>query len=85
MLMRTTILLDDHLGKRFQQAAQKKGISLSAFLAQAGRLLLAQKTPPPKPFQLITFGKKGVQPGVNLDRIREGMVRDDQATFGSAS
>ncbi|MCX6934742.1 MAG: hypothetical protein NTZ01_00865 [Verrucomicrobia bacterium] len=82
--MRTTILVDDHLGKAFQQAARKKGISLSAFLIQAGRLFLAKDKPHSKPFHLVTHGGAGVRPGVNLDRIREQVVRDDQTTFGSA-
>ena len=81
MSMRTTIFVDDHLGRAFQQAAKKKGLSLSAFMVQAGRLLLAQKDPRPRPFELITFGQGGLLPGVQIDKIRQTLDAEDQTRF----
>ncbi len=34
------------------------------------------------PFRLVTVGGGGVRPGVDLDRIRELEVADDEARYG---
>ena len=81
--MRTTILVSDHLGKAFQQAAKRRGLSLSAFLVQAGRLLLTKDRPADRPFRLVTHGGTGLQPGVDLDQIRTEWTREDQKAFRS--
>lgn len=84
MHMRTTIFIEDQLGRSFKVAAQKKGLSLSAFLVQAGRLFLAQKNQSPKPFRLVTHGQGGPLPGVQLDKIRQPLVEEDKFRYGHA-
>jgi len=66
--MRTTILLDDELIRSFRDAAREKGISLSAFLAEAGRSALKEQAPRAQPFELVTYGKEGVRDNVDLDK-----------------
>lgn len=80
--MRTTIFIEDELGKRFQDTARQRGQSLSAFLVEAGRVALAERAEPAPPFRLITAGRGGVQSGVNLDRINELLVAEDEAAYG---
>ncbi len=81
--MRTTIILDDRLGERLKQEAHRRKQSFSAFLAEAGRKALAEKEPAAMetPFQLITYGKRGVQPGVNLDETGALLVAEDEEAY----
>jgi len=81
--MRTTILLDDRLGEQLREAARAKGLSLSAFLAEAGRNALARKAaPPPAPsFRLITYGTGGAREGVDLDRTGALLVAEDETRY----
>ena len=80
--MRSTIFLDDHLGQRLQEAARLRGLSLSAYLSEAGLRMLEEKPPVANAFHLITRGGGGVLPGVNLDRVGELMVAEDQVAYG---
>lgn len=81
--MRTTILLDDHLGERLRAQAKREGKSFSAFLADAGRKALeSQGQATAKPFQLITFRGKGPVEGINLDQTNELLAAEDVATYG---
>lgn len=81
--MRTTIILDDHLGERLRQEAHRRNQSFSAFLAEAGRNALAEKEGVvlETPFQLITYGKRGVQPGVDLDKTGALLVAEDEEAY----
>lgn len=83
ILVRTSIILDDELGKNLRAAAQRKGMSLSAFLADAGRAAL-RATPQSRqpPFELITFGEGGVQEGVDLDQTSDLLAAEDAAKYG---
>jgi len=76
--MRTTILLDDELARQFRAKAREKGQSLSAFLAEAGRAALkAEEGPPAKPYKVLTYGKGGTVPGINLDKYSELISAED--------
>jgi hypothetical protein len=80
--MRATIHLENALGHALQIAAQQRGESLSAFLAEAGRRYLAEPTNlPATPFQLITRGGNGVQSGVDLNQINNLTAMDDIRSF----
>jgi hypothetical protein len=82
--MRTTISLDDNLGRAARRRAREEGLSLSALVARAlrndltGRRGVAEAPP----FRLVTVGGPGPQPGVDLDRPRELELRDDEASMG---
>jgi hypothetical protein len=80
--MRTTILLDDELGRRLRETARKRGQSLSAFLAEAGRAALDAGTTDEEPFELITRGGRGVLPGVDLDRTGDLLAAEDESCYG---
>ncbi len=81
MIMRTTIFLDDQLAKRLRAAAARRGISFSAFMADAGRRALKHAPAKAKPFRLITYGEGGHQPGVDLDRTSALLVAEDQEAY----
>ena len=81
--MRTSILLDDQLGEQLKSHARKRGLSLSAFLAEAGRAALsAGDQPEQAPFELITFDGGGLQSGVSLDQTNELLAAEDEARYG---
>jgi hypothetical protein len=81
--MRTTILLDDHLGERLRAQARREGKSFSAFLADAGRKALEERdSAHSEPFRLITFRGDGPFTGIDLDRTGELLAAEDQATYG---
>lgn len=81
--MRTSILLDDRLGEQLKEKARERGMSLSAFLAEAGRAALrSDSRVAQKPFELITFEGSGVQAGIDLDRTSELMAAEDQTRYG---
>jgi hypothetical protein len=62
--------------------ARRKGISMSALLAEAGRAALRAETEgEPPPFVLVTYGSGGPLPGVDLDRTSELIAGEDEATF----
>ena len=79
--MRTTIFLDDHLAEQFKAAARRRGLSLSAFLAEAGRASLNQKPLPVRPFKLITFAGDGLVNDQDLNQTSRLLTLDDIATF----
>jgi len=81
--MRTSILLDDQLGEQLKQQARRRGMSLSAFLAEAGRAALgADSTLKQEPFELITYEGSGVRKGINLDQTSELLAAEDQSRYG---
>ncbi|MCB1101124.1 MAG: hypothetical protein KDL10_02095 [Kiritimatiellae bacterium] len=79
--MRTSIFIDDELGAQLKQAAKASGLSLSAFLANAGRRALQASPTKKKPFKLITYGSQGVNPDICLDRTSELIAAEDRETF----
>jgi hypothetical protein len=82
--MRTTILLEDRLGRAARSRARREGISFSALVARALRedLTKTAATAPPPPFRLVTVGGSGFRQGANLDRTSELLVAEDEATYG---
>jgi len=83
--MRTTISLDDTLGRAARRRAREQGQSLSALVAQALRLLLTERKPTAanQPFRLVTVRGEGPQPGVDLDRTSALIVADDEVAHGA--
>ena len=82
--MRTTILLDDELAKQLRRAARARGLSFSAFLAEAGRAALkAAHSPEKRPFELITEGGSGPNTGVDLDKSSQLLAAEDEQQYGS--
>jgi len=66
--MRTTIQLEDHLFRSAKEYAACYGTTLTKMIEDALREVLNRRqNQPTKPFQLITFGEGGLQPGVDLD------------------
>ena len=67
--MRTTINLPDDLILRAKKAALEADTTLTEIIANALREALAKprRKTPQKEFKIITYGKGGVHPGVDLD------------------
>jgi len=67
--MRTTINLPDDLVLQAKKAALEADTTLAEFIENALRESLAKprRKAPPKEFKLITYGKGGLHPGVDLD------------------
>ena len=82
--MRTTISLDERVFEAAKRRAAAEGRSLSAFISGVldEALKRADDPPPERPFRLVTVDGGGPQPGVNLDRVRELMVAEDEDRFG---
>lgn len=80
MRMRTTVLIDDRLGRTARNRARKEGISFSALVTRALRDDLARikSQPPAPPFRLVTVGGSGVRPGIDLDRSSELLTAEDE-------
>ena len=82
-IMRTTISLDEQLARQVRRAAEARGVSVSAFIAETLDDALKRPGPPASPpFRLITVG--GVRPvsGVDLDQPRALDVQDDEGRWG---
>jgi hypothetical protein len=82
--MRTTISLDDNLGKTARRRARQEGLSLSALVARALRTFLTDRGAPTnaQPFRLVTVSGGGPLPGVDLDRTSGLVVAEDEAWRG---
>jgi hypothetical protein len=67
--MRTTINLPDELILQAKKAALEADTTLTEIIGDALREALAKRRrkEPRKEFKLITYGKGGLQPGVDLD------------------
>jgi len=85
LCMRTTVSRDDRLGEAAKRRAREQGLSLSAWIARAIEDLLtrSEQDLEAPPFRLVTVGGDGPQPGVDLDRISELTVADDERTYAS--
>ena len=83
--MRTTILIDDRLGRTARNRARKEGISFSALVGRALRDDLARTKvhPPAPPFKLVTVDGAGVRAGVDLDRTSDLMATGDETGRGA--
>jgi hypothetical protein len=67
--MRTTIRLDKQLLTEAKKLAAENGTTLTAIIEDSLRERLARRAIPQrrKRFRLITFGRGGLRPGVDLD------------------
>ncbi len=67
--MRTTIRIDDDLHREAKRLALEPDRTLTAFIEDALREVLAHRNQRAKrqPVRLPTFGGEGLQPGVDLD------------------
>ena len=82
--MRTTISLEDQLGKQVRRAAAASGLSVSAFISQTLVEALNRAEPSEQPpFELITVPGVHPLPDVDLDRPRALDARDDESRFMS--
>lgn len=67
--MRTTVTLPDDLLRRARKAALERSCTLSEIVEEALLRALSAAGRPPEagPTKLVTYGGRGVRPGVNLD------------------
>lgn len=77
--MRTTIHLDDHLGKLAKKRSLQRGQSLSAYIAGLLRRDVTDPVRPQSapPFRLVRVGGNGPKPKVDLDRTSQILVDED--------
>ncbi len=84
--MRTTISLDDRVAAAARRKAAQRGVSFSALVSIALQKLLAERPATDEPpFELLTVGRGGHLPGVDLDRTSALLVAEDEAIYGRAS
>jgi len=67
--MKTTIRIDDQLLAEAKKRAADRGTTLTALIVDSLRESLARSKPahPRRAFRLKTFGRGGLQPGIDLD------------------
>ena len=80
--MRTTLTLSDGVFRAAKRRAAERGVTLSVVVDEALRAQLAAAAPKAKPFKLITFGKGGTRPGVDLDRTSALLEEEDLDAYG---
>ena len=70
--MRTTLTLEDDVGKRLKQEIRRTGKGMKTVINEALRLGLgmAGKSPRPKPFKVRPHAF-GFKPGIDLDRLNQ--------------
>jgi hypothetical protein len=81
--MRTTITIDDGILEEVKQAAGDSGRTLSGFIQDAVAAALHKDSPAARPFRLVTFGRGGTWPAVDLDRTSALLQEDDIAPFAA--
>src|SRR5262245_50184944 len=79
--------VDDGLAADLKRRARAEGKSVSAVVAEALRAQLTRREVPSKaaPFRLITVKGGGLQPGVDVTRLRTIEETEDLERFGSAA
>jgi len=82
--MRTTISLDNRIFEAVKRRAAAEGRSVSSFIAGVLDDAIKRDDRPAeeRPFRLITVGGGGPFPQVDLDRVRELMVAEDEERYG---
>jgi hypothetical protein len=87
--MRTTIRLDDALLKEAKVRAAERGITLTKLIDESlrERLSAQQRPKTAGPFRLRSYGKGGIQPGVDLDdnRAVRDLMDEGAAPFAGGS
>jgi hypothetical protein len=80
--MRTTITIEDPLLDTVRARARAEGKTVSAFIVDAVRAVLAEPPSAAAPaFRLVTFGGTGPAPGVDLDRTSELLAAEDETRY----
>jgi|SRR6187397_29632 len=83
--MRTTISLDDRVAGAAKRRAAQQGVSFSSLVSVALQRLLAERpAAKERAFELITAGRGGPLPGIDLDRTSALLVAEDEAIYGRA-
>src|SRR5436190_14815859 len=83
--MPTTISLDDRIAAAARRKAAQRGLSFSALVSLALQKLLAERPGANEPpFELLTAGRGGPLPGIDLDQTSALLVAEDEATYGRA-
>lgn len=84
--MRTTLVIDDRVGKAARAQARFEQRSLSALVSSALEEYLARRLPPAEapPFKLVTVGGTGLCPGVNVGLTSELLVAEDETAHEPA-
>lgn len=54
--VRTTVVLDDRLAREAKRLAASRGITLSALISEALRVVLAEPARPAPRFEMVTYG-----------------------------
>lgn len=81
-IVRTTISLDEHLGRQVRRRAAAQGLSVSAFICKVLDHALKQRMQSePPPFHLVTVRNARVRAGVDLDSSGSLDTQDDRARF----
>jgi hypothetical protein len=78
--MRAIVILDDRLGQAARARAGLEGRSLSALVASALEAYLARLSDAP-PFRLVTVGGGGQRPGIDLDRVSDLFIAEDESAY----
>lgn len=67
--MRTTIDIPDELLRQAKQRSLDEGRTLGSVLTDGLRVVLMNQASPEsrRPVSLVTYGKRGTRPGVDLD------------------
>ena len=80
--MRTTVSLPEPLLENAKRRAAQRGVTLSVVIEDALRShLSATRSTAAEPFRLYTVRGRLVNPDLNLDRISELTVADDQKAY----
>jgi hypothetical protein len=76
--MRTTITIDEGILNQLKARAAAEGTTVSRVIED----LLRRAARPNESFELITFGKGGRLPSLNIDRTSALLERDDLVRHG---
>ena len=81
--MSTTISIDDRLAQQVRRAAEARGMSINAFIAETlGDVVKSRgEASEPPPFQLVTVRGARIRPEIDLDRPRALEAHDDRTRF----
>jgi len=85
--VRTTVFIEDSLGERLREEAARRGMSMSAFLAEAGRRVLespADDAESVKPFEIVAHGRKSDRRVLSAAELKAAMHEDEDRDYRPA-
>ncbi len=84
--MRTTISLPDPLLAQAKKRASQEGITLSDLITSAvrDRVLRPSRPAAGRAFRLVTFGEKGLAPGMAWAELKQEADQEDSARLRCA-